>query len=210
MTIDDGTMSDKSGNELILASASPFRLQLMRNAGLDFVVVRPEIDERAVEQSLGESEISGADLSEILAIAKARHVSESNPYAFVIGCDQTLNLRDEILHKPSNMDEARRRLLQLSGRTHDLDSAICMVRQGETIWSDVSTCHITMRKLDPGFVGRHLADAGDAVLSSVGAYQIEGSGVQLIDRIEGDVFSIMGLPLLPLLKKLRDLDLIDH
>lgn len=210
MTQEDGAMAEKSGAKLILASASPFRAQLMRNAGLEFVVVRPEIDERAVEASLGDSDISGADLAEILAIAKARNVSESNPYAVVTGCDQTLNLGDEILHKPQSIDEVRRRLLQLSGRTHDLNSAICLVSQGETIWSHVSTCHITFRKLDPGFVGRYVAEAGDAVLSSVGAYQIEGTGIQLIERIEGDFFSIMGLPLLALLEKLREHDLIDQ
>ncbi|MGI9400038.1 MAG: Maf family protein, partial [Rhizobiaceae bacterium] len=142
--------SEYSAKELILASTSPFRAQLMRDAGLDFIVVRPDLDERAVEQSLGDSEISAADLAEVLAIAKACNVSESNPHAMVIGCDQTLNLGDEILHKPEDLDEARRRLLQLSGRTHDLNSAVSLVSQGETVWSQVVTCHITFRKLDPG------------------------------------------------------------
>jgi septum formation protein len=127
----------------------------------------------------------------------------------IVGCDQTLNLADEILHKIESMEEARRRLLHLSGRTHDLNSAICLVPAGDLVGADVSTCHVTFRKLDPGFVGRHLAEVGDIALSSVGAYQIEGAGIQLIEKIEGDFFAIMGLPLLPLLAKLREFDLID-
>ena len=108
-----------------------------------------------------------------------------------------------------DMEAARRRLLALSGKTHELNSAVCIVRDGEVLWSlcDIST--IGFRKLDPGFVGRHLAAVGDRALTSVGAYQIEGQGIQLFNRIDGDFFSIMGLPLLPLLAKLRDLGLMD-
>ncbi len=210
MTPNTEEKPDRQGKEIILASGSPYRAQLMRNAGLEFSVMRPDVDERLIEDSLGDSEISSADLAEVLAISKARSVSESKPHAVVIGCDQTLNLGDETLHKPANMDEAARRLLQLSGRTHDLNSAICLLRQGETLWSHVSICHITFRKLDPGYVGRYLALAGDRVLSTVGAYHVEGPGIQLIERIEGDFFSVMGLPLFPLLEKLRENNLIDH
>ena len=128
--------------------------------------------------------------------------------AWVIGSDQTLSLEDEVLHKVSDMEGARRRLLQLSGRTHHLNSAIAIVRNGQTVWRHVSVESLTMRKLEPGEIGRHLSDAGSGVLSSVGAYQIEGLGIRLFDRIEGDIFTIMGLPMLPLLAELRRLGVI--
>jgi septum formation protein len=107
------------------------------------------------------------------------------------------------------MDEARRRLLRLSGKTHELNSAIVLAKDGETLWRHMSIARMTMRDLDPGFVGRHLANVGGRALSSVGAYQFEGEGIQLFERIEGDYFAIIGLPLLPLLAKLRELEAID-
>jgi septum formation protein len=133
----------------------------------------------------------------------------ATPGALVIGSDQTLSLEGDIFHKPANMDEARRRLLRLSGKTHELNSAIVLAKDGETLWRHMSIARMTMRDLDPGFVGRHLATVGDRALSSVGAYQFEGEGIQLFERIEGDYFAIIGLPLLPLLAKLRELEAID-
>lgn len=192
---------------LVLASASPFRKALLENAGLTFDIEPAEIDERIIEQSL--DGLAAEDVASVLAEAKALDVSERNPAALVIGSDQTLSLQGEILHKPASMDEARRRLLSLSGRTHELNSAIVLVRDGETIWRHVSVAHMTMRDLDPGFIGRHLSNVGDRALSSVGAYQLEGEGIQLFDRIEGEYFSIIGLPMLPLLAKLRELGAID-
>ncbi|KJS07781.1 MAG: septum formation inhibitor Maf [Hoeflea sp. BRH_c9] len=192
---------------LVLASASPFRKALLENAGLSFDIEPAEIDERIIELSLGG--LAAEDVASVLAEAKAQDVSGRNPAALVIGSDQTLSLQGEILHKPASMDEARRRLLALSGRTHELNSAIVLVRDGETIWRYVSVAHMTMRNLDPGFIGRHLSNVGDRALSSVGAYQLEGEGIQLFDRVEGDYFTIIGLPLLPLLAKLRELGAID-
>lgn len=192
---------------LVLASASPFRKALLENAGLTFDIEPAEIDERIIEQSL--DGLAAEDVASVLAEAKAQDVSERNPAALVIGSDQTLSLQGEVLHKPASMDEARRRLLSLSGRTHELNSAIVLVRDGETIWRHVSVAHMTMRDLDPGFIGRHLSNVGDRALSSVGAYQLEGEGIQLFDRIEGEYFSIIGLPMLPLLAKLRELGAID-
>ena len=149
-------------------------------------------------------------IAEVLAQAKALEVSERFSGVHVIGCDQTLTLDGQILHKPEDMEAARRRLLELSGKTHQLNSAVSIALNNEVIWSYVVVSHITFEKLDPGFVGRHLALVGDQVLSSVGAYQIEGPGIQLMEKIDGDYFSIIGLPLLPLLKQLRNLDLLDH
>lgn len=192
---------------LVLASASPFRKALLENAGLTFDVEPAQIDERAVEAALGD--LNPEDVATILAEAKAQDVSERNPGAIVIGSDQTLSLEGTIYHKASNMDEARRRLLELSGKTHELNSAIVLAKDGETIWRHLSVARMTMRDLDPGFVGRHLSNVGDSALASVGAYQFEGEGIQLFERIDGDYFTIIGLPLLPLLAQLRDLGAID-
>lgn len=196
-------------NTLILASGSPFRRQLMQNAGLSFRAVAARIDERAVEAPLAEAGMSPEDIALVLAEAKAAEVSQRYPDALVVGSDQTLSIGDDVLHKVTDMEGARRRLLQLSGKTHHLNSAVALIRNGETLWRHVEVARLTMRKLDPGYVGRHLAQAGDAILSSVGAYQIEGLGIRLFDEIEGDTFTIMGLPLLPLLEKLRTMGEID-
>ena len=194
---------------LILASGSPFRRQLLENAGLSFSVERPEIDERAVEAPLRSSGATPEDIAQVLAEAKAMDVSERHPGALVIGSDQTLSLQNEMFHKPKDMEGARRQLLALSGRTHELNSALAIARDGETIWRHMDVVHMTMRKLEPGFIGRHLAHVGDKALSSVGAYQIESEGIQLFEKIDGSYFSIVGLPLLPLLSKLRELGAID-
>lgn len=196
-------------SQIILASGSPFRLAMLEAAGLAVRVEKPGIDERAVDSALEGSGVLPAEVATILAEAKAQAVSEKFPEPLVIGCDQTLALGDEILHKVADMEGARRRLLLLSGRTHELHSAIVLVRNGETIWRHVGTARLTMRTLSPEFIGRHLARTGPRILSSVGAYQIEGEGIQLFDRIEGDHFTIVGLPLLPLLSQLRTLGAID-
>ena len=194
---------------LILASGSRHRAALLADAGIDVTQQASTLDERAIEAPLAEADIAPEDRAEILAEAKALDVSERSPGAWVIGCDQILSLDGEVLHKPATMEEARRRLLALSGRTHVLHSAIVLARDGQTDWRHVTPCAMTMRPLDPGFIGRHLAEVGKAALSSVGAYQIEGRGAQLFEAIEGDHFSIIGLPLLPLLDALRQREIID-
>jgi len=195
--------------QIILASTSPFRRALLENAGIDFEVDRPRIDERAVEDATSGSGVTPAEVALILARAKAEEVSARQPTSIVIGSDQTLSFEDELLHKPKDMDEARRRLLAFSGRTHFLNSAVAIARNGETVWSHVADAAMTMRPLDPGFIGRHLARVGEKALTSVGAYQVEGEGIQLFERIDGDHFTIVGLPLLPLLDALRGLGAID-
>ncbi|EKF41745.1 Maf-like protein [Nitratireductor indicus C115] len=195
--------------ELLLASGSPFRRQLLENAGLSFRVERSTIDERAVEKTLEGSNADPETVAEVLAEAKAVEVSERFPDALVIGADQTLSLGDEVFHKPADMEGARHHLLKLSGRTHQLNSAVVLARAGEVIWRHVGVARLSMRALDPAFIGRHLASVGEKALSSVGAYQIEGEGIQLFEKIEGDTFTIVGLPLLPLLQELRVLGVID-
>ena len=193
---------------LVLASGSPHRAKILADAGLAFEVEPARIDERAAEAPLREADVLPEDLAAILAEAKATEVSERRS-GLALGGDQVLALDGEPLHKVEDMEAARRRLLLLSGRTHHLHSALVLARDGHVVWRHVSTAAMTMRELDPGFVGRHLAEAGDAVLSSVGAYQIEGPGVQLFERIDGDLFTIIGVPLLPLLDELRRLGEID-
>ncbi|MEI5679057.1 MULTISPECIES: Maf-like protein [unclassified Mesorhizobium] len=195
--------------KIILASASPFRKALLANAGIEFTAIPADVDERALEAPLEGTGATPEDVASILAEAKAINVSESHPGALVIGCDQTLSLGDRVFHKPRDKEDARRHLLDLSGKTHQLNSAVVLVRDGETLWRDVSIARLTMRKLDPAFIGRHLASVGDKALASVGAYQIEGEGIQLFEKIDGDYFTIVGLPLLPLLAKLRELGAID-
>jgi septum formation protein len=194
---------------IVLASGSQFRKAMLEAAGVDIDVVPAKIDERTVEKTLEGTGASPEDVAQVLAEAKALDVSERQPGRLVLGCDQTLSLDDELFHKPRDMEDARRHLLKLSGRTHQLNSAAVLARNGEALWRDVGIARLTMRKLEPGFIGRHLARVGPMALNSVGAYQIEGEGIQLFDKVEGDHFTIVGLPLLPLLKELRDLGAID-
>lgn len=195
--------------KIILASKSIHRQQLLKNAGVQFNAISADIDEREVEEPLIKAGLGGDDIAEVLAIAKATEISKSNTDSYVIGCDQTLSLEGELLHKVENIEAAQKRLLHLSGKKHNLNSAVVLVKNSEVIWSHIEVSTITMRTLDPGFIGRHLSDAGETILSSVGAYQIEGLGVQLFEKVEGDYFSIIGLPVLPLLAELRKLGLVE-
>ncbi len=190
---------------IILASGSAHRRGLLANAGIAVDVMPSTIDERAVEDALDASDVTPDDVAAILAEAKAVEVSERSPGRIVLGADQTLALGDEILHKVSSMEEARRTLLKLSGKSHRLHSAYALVRDGSVLQRRVETATITFRDLSPAAIGHYLARVGDTALSSVGCYQVEGQGLTLIDRIDGDVFTIMGLPMLPLLNDLRQL-----
>ena len=189
---------------LILASSSKSRAKLLEAAGLTFIVEPPGLDESAMRQAVAGGEaLAPHDVAEVLARAKAEAVSEVAPKAHVIGGDQVLAFGDVIMSKPESMEAARRQLLDLSGKTHTLHTSVAVATNGETIWADTTVAILTIRKLSPEFIGRYLAAAGEEVLSSVGAYQIESIGVQLFEKIDGDYFSILGLPLIPLLDTLR-------
>lgn len=194
---------------LVLASGSPFRRQLMENAGLGFTVDPARIDERAIEAPLENTGADPASVAEALAIAKAMDVSTRHPGALIIGSDQTLSLGSRVYHKPKNRMEAASHLKSFSGQTHRLNSAVALIRDREVLWNHVSHADLTVRDLSDEFIERHLNRVGDTVLSSVGAYQLEGEGIQLFSKIDGDYFTILGLPLLPLLNKLRELGVID-
>ncbi len=194
---------------LILASSSPFRRMLMDNAGLRFEAHPARIDERAIEAPLAESGASPQDVALALAQAKAMDVAAHYPDAIVLGSDQTMSLGERVYHKPAHRDEAKNHLLSLSGKTHQLNSAIVLVRGAEVLWRNISEARLTVRDLSEGFVESYLDRVGDKAFQSVGAYQLEGEGVQLFSAIEGDYFTIIGLPLLPLLAELRRLEVID-
>ncbi len=189
---------------LILASSSKSRARLLAAAGLTFIVEPPGVDEAAMREAIsGAGSLIPHDVAEVLARAKAEAVSDFARNAYVIGCDQVLALGETILTKPDSMEAARRQLLDLSGKEHTLHTAAAVATDGETIWAETTMSTLTMRKLSPEFIGRYLAAAGEDVLASVGAYQLESLGVQLFEAIEGDYFSILGLPLIPLLAALR-------
>ncbi len=189
---------------LILASTSKIRARILEGAGLAFIVEPPGLDESVMRQAVsGEKAFGPHDVAEVLARAKAEAVSELARKAYVIGADQVLASGDRILTKPDNMEEARRQLLDLSGKTHALHSSVAVATNGETIWATTETATLTMRKLSPEFIGRYLAAAGEEALNSVGAYQIESIGIQLFEKIDGDYFAVLGLPLIPLLDTLR-------
>lgn len=194
---------------LILASSSPFRRMLMENAGLHFQAIAADIDERAIEAPLEQNGASPDAVALVLAKAKAKEVSDRFPGSLIIGSDQTMSLGSQVFHKPKTMVDAENHLKTLSGWTHRLNSAIALARNGDIIWEHVSHAELTMRTLSADFIHRHLNRVGEKALSSVGAYQLEGEGIQLFSKIDGDYFTIVGLPMLPLLEKLRELGTID-
>lgn len=196
-------------SELILASASASRQMLMRNAGLTFSSIPAQIDERAIDTKLEQDGAAPEVIALELAKAKAIAVSLLHPSAYVIGSDQTMSLGDRIYHKAKDMAQAHANVLSLSGKTHRLNCGVALAKNGAVIWDTVSIAKMTVRELSADYVSRYLERSGSQVLSSVGAYQLEGEGIQLFSSIEGDYFTILGLPLLPLLAQLRELRVID-
>lgn len=194
---------------LVLASASPSRRMLMENAGLKFQAVAAQIDERAIEREIEHRALGPDELALELAFSKALEVSSRFPQALVIGCDQTMSLGQQVFHKPADRAEARANLLLLRGRTHRLNSGVVLVRGGREIWRHLSTADLSMREFSDAFLEDYLVRCGDDVMKSVGCYQLEGIGIQLFNSISGDYFTILGLPLLPLLEQLRMLGELD-
>jgi septum formation protein len=191
---------------LILASQSPARQALLAKAGIAFEAIPAEIDERAIELASGLS--SPGEIAALLAREKAVSVSLRHPGRIVVGADQTLALDERLFSKPDGRAQAAAQLQALAGQSHELHSAAAVARDGEILFEDVSIARMTMRSLDDAAISAYLDAAGEAVTTSVGAYQLEGLGVHLFERIEGDHFTILGLPLLPLLKFLRSQGLL--
>ncbi len=192
-------------NPIILASASIVRSNLLRAAGVEISVQASDIDEVAVRQVLDISDapMPPADVGLVLAEAKARSVAALNPGTIVIGADQILALDNEIFSKPDSIAVAHRQLKQLRGRTHELHAGICCVRDDQTLFRYTDSASLTVRDFSDDFLQNYLNQEGEDVCTSVGAYKLEGRGVQLFSKIEGDYFTILGLPLVPLLEFLR-------
>lgn len=190
---------------LILASSSPTRKALLDKAGLRFVTQPAAIDERAIEDEALSAGADARDLAMLLARRKAEAVSATHPGAIVIGADQTLALGLELLHKPTSLEDASAQLDHLRGKTHRLHAALALVRDGQPLWSDVETAELTMRDFSAEERDEVLALEGDAVLGSVGSYRLEGPSIRLFSTVNGDYFTILGLPLLALLAALRDI-----
>ena len=174
---------------------------LLANAGISFDAVPADIDEREIQKN---SDLSApGEIAMLLAREKARFISATNPGRYVVGADQTLALGSRLFSKPAGRAQAAEQLRSLAGDTHELHSAVAVARDAEVVFSDVAVARMTMRRLADSEIETYLDQAGQAVTTSVGAYQLEGLGVHLFERIEGDHFTILGLPLLPLLAYLR-------
>ncbi|AMA54977.1 Maf family protein [Bradyrhizobium sp. CCGE-LA001] len=186
---------------LILASQSSARKMLLANAGLEFKAITADIDERGIQAA---SKLSNPrEIGLLLAREKARAVSAHHPGSYVIGADQTLALGDRLLNKPAGRAQALAQLRDLAGNSHELNSAVAIAHDGKIVFEDVSIARMTMRQMSEAELSAYLDAAGDVVTTSVGAYQLEGLGIHLFERIEGDHFTVLGLPLLPLLVFLR-------
>jgi len=182
---------------LVLASQSKARQTLLANAGIEFESDPADIDERAIQISSGLS--NPGDIASLLAREKARIVSARRPSRYVVGADQTLALGARIFNKPAGTAQAADQLRALAGHCHELHAAVAVAHDGKLLFEHVSIACMTMRRLADAEINSYLEEAGEAVTSSVGAYQLEGLGIHLFERIEGDHFTILGLPLLELL-----------
>jgi septum formation protein len=191
---------------LILASQSRARQGLLTNAGIPLEAIPAGLDELAIQ--LASALSAPGEIAALLARDKALFVSEKHPGRYVVGADQTLILGERLFTKPAGRAQAAAQLRALAGQAHELHSAAAVARDGEILFEDVSIARMTMRWLDDTAISAYLDAAGEAVTTSVGAYQVEGLGVHLFERIEGDHFTILGLPLLPLLKFLRSQGLL--
>ena len=194
---------------LILASTSGIRKKLLGDAGLDFKVVAPDVDEVALRAELEKAGMTEpADIAQALAEAKAREVSRRHAGALVIGADQVLGLADEIVTKARDAVDARAKLQALRGRWHTLISALATAKNGEITWRHVEYAELHVRDFSDEWLEHYLRTAGDALTKSVGAYRLEELGVQLFDEMKGDYFAVLGLPMIALLNRLRMVGLL--
>ncbi len=196
--------TDRS-REIVLASASRARREMLAAAGVPFTVDPADLDELALRNALlaEKKSVAPAHIAEALARAKAEDVSSRHGGSLVVAGDQVLAFGPELLTKAKDQAAARATLLKLRGREHELHSAVAFAEDGHVIWSRVETARLFMRDFSDAFLDDYLVRAGDRICQSVGAYELEGLGVQLFERLEGDYFTVLGLPLLPVLEELR-------
>ena len=188
---------------VILASGSRTRLELLHRAGVTVTAEAAAVDEGEIKAAFQAEGASTEACAQALAALKAKRISDRHPAALVIGADQMLDCDGIWFDKPADLDGARTHLQALRGKTHRLVTAAVVMQGGSQLWHVISQAKLTMRPFSDAFLDDYLHQAGTAVLSSVGAYQLEGLGIQLFDKVEGDFFTVLGLPLLPLLAFLR-------
>lgn len=185
--------------KIVLASGSAIRATMLRNAGVEFDVAKPNIDEDAIRTAMISEAALPRDIADCLAEAKARKISQKHPEALVLGSDQVLAHEKDILSKPTSVQDAKDQLTRLSGNRHSLLSAAVLYDAGEPVWRHVGEVRLTMRQLSAAYVDDYVARNWESIRHSVGGYKIEEEGIRLFSRIEGDYFTILGLPLLQLL-----------
>jgi septum formation protein len=198
------TLTKEGAPKVVLASASAIRRTLLKNAGIDCEIDPGAVDEDEVKRAMKADGAPAASVAETLAEMKAARVGPRHPGALVFGADQMLECNGVWFDKPVDRPHAAAHLAALAGRTHRLISALVCVRNGARIWHHTATASLTMRPLSPSFIDAYLDSTGAQALQSVGAYQLEGLGAHLFSRIEGDYFTVLGLPLLAMLAFLRE------
>jgi septum formation protein len=191
-----------SSTPVTLASKSAARQMLLKNAGVTFEALSPGVDEDAAKAGLLADDVPPRDIADALAEMKAVKISTKRP-GLVIGADQTLDLKGQLIDKVDTLEEARERLLELRGQVHKLHSAVVVARDGQPIWRNLETAKLSIRPFSEAWLDQYIERRGEALLWSVGCYELESEGVQLFDKIDGDYFAILGLPLIGLLDFLR-------
>ena len=190
---------------IILASRSKARNAMLRRVGVPFETIPASINESEILNQMIQNAVPHEDIAMRLAEEKASKISKEYPDNTVVGSDQILVFEDKIFQKAEKKDEARQKLKALRGKKHTLISTVCLAKKGETIWEARSVAHMTMRNFDDAFLDDYIESAGDVLMDCVGCYALEESGAWLFDKVEGDIFTIMGMPLIPLLGFMKEL-----
>ena len=193
---------------IILASKSKSRQSLLAGAGIDCICHPANIDEDTVKQNLQQTGASAIDLARRLSYDKALLVSQQYPNDYIIGGDQTLECDGRWFDKPTSIEDARQHLQTFRDKTHTLQSGVCVAKGGVILWDTVASVDMVARNYSDDFIDFYLTTMGNEVLETVGAYKLEGMGAQLFSHVKGDYFTVLGLPMLPLLDYLRSIDVI--